>query len=252
MPHAARKRSTSGYYHVVPKGIHDQTIFESDADRRIYTELLRQAKERFDIRIHAYCLMSNHIHLVLEDEHDMLSSFMKHIDERYGMYLAELTGRKGGVFVRPYWSEPIESDNYLLCAVRYVHANPAAAGICPASVYEWSSAKDYLGRSGMTDTEMVLDMCGGRDGFIAFSRASNSTACAFPGSKLKNHLTDEEAIRLAQSILGMNAREVGAQSKNERDSSVRLLANRGFPVAQIARITGVGRNSCRAALATKG
>lgn len=251
MPHAARKRSASGYYHVVPKGIHDQVIFENDGDRSRYLELLREAKERFGIRIHAYCLMGNHVHLVLEDERNTLSQFMKFVDERYGAHVAESLGRKGGVFVRPFWSEPIEEDGYLLCAVRYVHANPAAAGICPASAYEWSSAKDYLGRKGIADTDMVLDMLGGQKGFIDFSRASNATGSAFPGSKLKNHLTDQEALTLAQGILGMKACDVGLLPRMQRDAALELLANRGFSLAQIARITGVGRGCCRAA-ATKG
>ena len=145
MPKAARVKSASGYYHVVPKGIADQLIFENDLDRNMYLELLRKAKVETGVKLHAYCLMSNHVHLVVEDEHDKLSEFMKYVTERYAMYYAQQIGRTGGIFRKPFWSEPIESDEYLLCAVRYVHANPAAAGICPASQYEWSSAKDYLG-----------------------------------------------------------------------------------------------------------
>ena len=249
MPHTAREKSSTGYYHVVPKGIHDQIIFETDEDRRIYLELLRQARDKTSILIHAYALMSNHVHLVLEDERDELSSFMKFVDERYGMHVAEVTGRKGGVFVRPFWSEPIENDTYLLCAVRYVHANPAVAGICPASAYEWSSAKDYLGRSGIAETRMVLDMLGGRDGFIAFSRAANWTAHAFPGSRLKNHLSDAEALVIAQSIVGTKVTELPSAQKYECEQAVATLYARGFPVAQIARISGLGRGYCRNVIA---
>lgn len=184
MPHGARRISDSGYYHVVPKGINEQIIFEDNEDRKLYLQLMSQAKDNTKMNIHAYCLMSNHVHLVLEDQNRKLSAFIKYIHERYGTAYSKKYERVGGVFAKTCWSEPIESDEYLLCAVRYVHANPANAGICKAAAYEWSSAKDYLGRSGITDTAMVLGMCGGVQGFVQFSQPSNGTYLPFPTSKL--------------------------------------------------------------------
>ena len=246
MPKAARVKSASGYYHVVPKGIADQLIFEDDLDRSMYLELLRKAKTEVGIKLHAYCLMSNHVHLVVEDEHDMLSEFMKYVTERYAMYYAKQIGRTGGVFRKPFWSEPIESDEHLLSAVRYVHANPAAAGICPASAYEWSSAKDYLGReTEITDTETVLDMLGGRDGFIEFSKPSHTTATPFPGSSLTNHLSDDEALAIAKAVLGDTGINLSACDRGVQSAGIVELFQRGFSVPQIARITGVGVGACR-------
>lgn len=246
MPKAARVKSASGYYHVVPKGIADQLIFENDLDRNMYLELLRKAKVETGVKLHAYCLMSNHVHLVVEDEHDKLSEFMKYVTERYAMYYAQQIGRTGGIFRKPFWSEPIESDEYLLCAVRYVHANPAAAGICPASQYEWSSAKDYLGReTEITDTGTVLDMLGGRDGFVEFSKASNATACPFPGSRLTNHLSDDEALAIAKAVLGDTSVNLAACDRGVQSAGIVELFQRGFSVPQITRITGVGLGACR-------
>lgn len=241
VPHAARKKSNSGFYHVVPKGIHDQLIFEDDRDRRHYLSLLEAAKEHCDIKIHAYCLMSNHVHLILEDRADRLAEFMKLVDEKYGTYFAEKTGRKGGIFVRPLWSEPIEKDSHLLCAVRYIHANPAVAGICPASAYEWSSAKDYLGRRGLADVEMVLDMLGGRQAFIRWSKAENSTAMPFPGSRLVRHLADEEMATIAEAIIGFEAKDLVKMCVEQRKEAIELLLSRGLPVMVISRLSGLGR-----------
>lgn len=249
MPKAARKKGESGFYHVVPKGIADMILFEDDGDRSLYLKWLREAKDEAGIMVHAYCLMSNHVHLVLEDRDDHMAEALKYVHERYGAYYAEQVGRRGGIFRRPFWSEPIESDEHLLCAVRYVHANPTAAGICPAAAYEWSSAKDYLGRSGgVTDSELVLDMCGGRDGFVSFSRASNMTAWAFPGSRLRSHLTDEEALRMAKEIVGKEKLQGFASlSRDERCDVVVLLTSRGFQTNQIARMVGMSESYVRKA-----
>lgn len=242
MPHAARKRSESGFYHVVPKGIHDQSIFEDDGDRRFYIRLLAHAAREHNILIHAYCLMSNHVHLLLEDRDDSISSFMKFIDERYGSYFAEKTGRKGGIFVRPLWSEPIESEAYFLCAIRYIHANPAAAAICRASKYEWSSAKDYLGRAGIAFTETALALLGGREGFVEWSRATNSTALPFPSSKLKKHLSDDEFQRIATCILGYDVTSLSRCVPDQQKRDLKVLVDRGLPISLLSRLTGLGRS----------
>ena len=245
MPHGARKKGETGFYHVVPKGIADQIIFENDIDRRYYLKLLREASDRADLRVHAYCLMSNHVHLVVEDERDHLAQAMKYLHERYAMMFADKIGRTGGIFRKHCWSEPIDTDEYFLSAVRYTHANPAAAGICPASAYEWSSAKDYLGREGLTDTALALEMLGGRDGFIRFSAAANSTALPFPGSKLRAHLTDDEAARIAVEVLGRDNINLAKADSHLRQSSVTLLRQRGFTMRQVSRICGISTNVVR-------
>lgn len=241
MPKTARKRSESGYYHVVSKAIADHIVFESDADRRFYIDLLDKAQADTACLLHAYCLMSNHVHLVVEDRYGGISQFMKFVTERYGTYVADKTGRTGGIFKRPFWSEPIESDEYLLCAVRYVHANPEVAGICPALSYDWSSAKDYLGRKGITYTAFILDMIGGVDGFVRFSQEIPGSAKAFPTSRLKAHLTDDEVMRVAALIVGEEElRTIGTRSPIQRNAAIRMLKDAGLTVRQIARATGVG------------
>ena len=248
MPHRGRAQSESGFYHAVPKGLNDQILFESDGDRRFYISLLRRAQEETGAQIHAYCLMSNHVHLVLEATKDALGMFLKFVHERYGSYFANKTGRRGGIFYRPSWSEPIETDEHLLCAVRYVHANPTAAGICPPFDYEWSSAKDYLGRRGITRIELVLNMLGGVTGFLEFSRPEHGTALPFEGSALRGHLTDEEAAHIASDVLGQPADGLAAASPEHRRESLRLLRNRGLSVRQLARVCGLGKHSVQSAL----
>lgn len=249
MPKRARRKSRSGFYHVVPKGLSDQLLFLGDADRRLYLSLLDEAIGPHDVTAHAWCLMSNHVHLVLEDPSDHLGEAMKFAHERYATYFARRTGRSGGIFRKPFWSEPIESDEYLLCAVRYVHNNPAAAGICEPFSYEWSSARDYLGRGGgLTKTSTVLEMTGGERGFVEFSSEGNSTALPFPGSRLSGHLGEEELVRVAQDILGTRDVELSKRDLSARRASVIALDGHGFTTAQISRVTGLTRQACRTLL----
>ncbi|MBQ3266971.1 MAG: transposase, partial [Atopobiaceae bacterium] len=83
MPHTARKKSESGYYHVGPKGIGNQILFLDDADRVLYLRLLDEAASEQGLGVLAYCLMSNHVHLVLDDPNDHLANLMKHVEEAY-------------------------------------------------------------------------------------------------------------------------------------------------------------------------
>ncbi len=243
MPRTARKKSCSGYYHVVSKAISDQIIFESDVDRRYYLKLLRTAHADIACGVVSYCIMSNHVHLVLNDSFHVgaHADLMKYVDERYGAYFADKTGRCGGIFRKPYWSEPIETDEYLLCAVRYVHANPFVAGICNAFDYEWSSAREYLAQTGIADSDMVLGMCGGVDGFVKFSAQTTGCAHAFPGSKLFGHITDDEAINIARQTLGEDdLRNITSLPRAERREAVRKLKKTGLAMRQIQRVTGLG------------
>ena len=245
MPKAARKRSASGYYHVVPKGIAGQTVFGDDRDRMNYLRWLSEVTTGSDIILHAYCLMGNHVHLAIEDPSEQLSEAMKYVHERYGMYYSEKIGRHDGIFRKPFWSEPIEDDGRLLCTVRYIHTNPAAAGICQASEWPWSSVGDYLGRDdpanggpavpGLAETSITLGLLGGRKGFVEWSTPAKSTALPFADSMLKNHLTDDEAIRLAADILGHDPR------KGCTIEEAQLLLARNFSVRQIERVAGISR-----------
>ncbi len=245
MPRVPRKKSESGYYHVVPKGIAGQTVFGDDQDRMLYLKWLSEAKAETGFVLHSYCLMGNHVHLAIEDPSCRLSEAMKYVHERYGMYFSEKIGRHDGIFRRPFWSEPIEDDGRLLCTVRYIHANPAAAGICRASAWPWSSVGDYLGKDdlanggpaipGLAETSVALDLLGGRKGFVEWSLPEKSTALPFFDSGLRNHLTDDEAIRVAFVVLGHDPR------KGCTIDEAKLLLSRGFSIPQVERITGITR-----------
>ena len=250
MPHTQRKRGESGFYHAVTKGDGGQIVFEKDADRLRYLKELETAAGDFKVEVHAYCLMSNHVHLLLEDQDGELGLFMKQLNERYAMYYAKTTGRVGHVFQGRYWSEPVDSDDYYLAAMRYIHANPEPPGICKASAYAWSSYGAYARASSFVKTDLALSMLGGVEAFEAFHIDAIKYAKPFPESKLTAHLSSDEQLNVAVSILGRDVlNSLKGLKPQERRTRVEQLAQAGFSDTEIARLTGIGRSSIRRDLA---
>ncbi len=241
MPRRARKHGSLGIYHVVCRGIGKQILFEEEADFRYYLRLLKQAKEMYPCEIYAYCLMDNHIHLLLYIPQD-LDLFIKSVSGRFAMYFNRKYDRCGHVFQDRFRSEPVESSGYLLSAVRYIHNNPEAAGICPRDRYPWSSWQEYTGAAVLIDPENVLAALGGREGFLAFGRADGSPAPGPADPPSRPRMPDHEARRIMQEVLcAESPTRLQSLKKAERDEFIRILRKRGISVRQLERLSGISR-----------
>lgn len=178
MTRTAREISVYGYYHVVQKGCGGQLIFE-DADDRLYLIRLIASKcQKFKVDVIAWCLMDNHIHLLLDDGHAHLSDCMHSITTAYAMYFNSKTGRKGPVFQDRFKSVPILDDDQLLNCVRYIHDNPAKARIDTSSLYRWSSFSEYMGYPGICKTDCVLGLLGNSQRFLHLAPRASPMAIA--------------------------------------------------------------------------
>ncbi|QYG93697.1 hypothetical protein HC251_15540 [Iamia sp. SCSIO 61187] len=162
-PH--RRESETGIHHVMNRGVDHQPIFRTDADRIELGERLSDIHGRFDVVTLAYCLMGNHLHLVLRAPAGVLPEAMHHLTSVYSRRFNARHGRDGPLFNGRYRSIPVETDGYLLWVTRYVHRNPLdIAGIRSPREYRWSSYRAYLGlRPAPTflDVRPVLDLVGG-------------------------------------------------------------------------------------------
>ncbi len=238
MPRAPRAIAESGFYHVILRGNGRQIIFEDDADRRVFLELLARRTGDAGICVLAWCLMDNHVHMVLEDPAQGLSEMMQRLSGDYAQRFNRKSGRVGHVFENRFKSCAIESDAYLLQAIRYVHDNPENAGICPAAEYPWSSYHEYMGLGGISDTSLALDMLGGVEGFVAFSDSEQRRTYRFDR---RARVSEEEVGKVARLALGdLPAHEVKALPKTERDQRLLDLREIGLSVKQIERLTGIG------------
>ena len=130
MPRQARKKSGSGIYHIMLRGINRQQIFEDAEDRERFLETIENYKELCGYTIYAYCLMGNHVHILMREGKEDLTQVFKRIAGSYVYWYNWKYHRSGHLFQDRYKSEPVEDDSYFLTVLRYIHQNPVKAKIC--------------------------------------------------------------------------------------------------------------------------
>lgn len=134
------------FYHVMHRGNAGSDIFKSDRDREKFLEYVSKASERYDIKIHSYCLMTNHYHLLIETPHPNLSQAIKWINVSYVVYFNRKRKRSGHLFQGRYKAVVIDADEYLKHLSRYIHLNPVRAGmVAHCKDYAWSSYSVFGG-----------------------------------------------------------------------------------------------------------
>ena len=150
MPRQARLVIPHAPHHVIQRGHNRQVVFAGDDDYLFYLKTLQEWKAQFDCKIHAYCLMTNHVHLVVDPggNPDNLGRLMKRIAGRQTRYVNKMEQRSGTLWEGRYKSSPIQNEEYLLACCRYVELNPLRAGLVddPAN-YRWSSCPAKVGRA---------------------------------------------------------------------------------------------------------
>ncbi|MCK5022436.1 MAG: transposase [Candidatus Pacebacteria bacterium] len=148
MPRKARKLSSTNIYHVMIRGNRKQDIFLEDEDRFRFVKILKKVKQKGEYELYAYCLMSNHVHLLIKEKNEQISRVMKRINVSYVNYFNQKYQQIGHLFQDRYKSEPIESENYLLAVLSYIHNNPINAFIVKnLEEYPWSSYCIYIDES---------------------------------------------------------------------------------------------------------
>jgi len=142
MPRVGRVVLPNHPHHVVQRGHNRQVVFADARDFEYYLAELRELKEALGLRVYAYCLMTNHVHLLLSpgDTPASLGQLMKALAARMTRYRNKLEGRSGTLWESRYKSSAVQSDTYLLACSRYIELNPVRALIVSrAENYPWSS-----------------------------------------------------------------------------------------------------------------
>jgi REP element-mobilizing transposase RayT len=135
------------YYHVTSRGNEQKDVFKSQRDREKFLTYLESAVIRYGAAIHAWCLMSNHYHLLMETPSGNLSQIMRHINGAYTTYFNIKRKRAGHLFQGRYKAILVEADEYATELSRYIHLNPVRVGmVAKPEDYQWSSYRYYVGQ----------------------------------------------------------------------------------------------------------
>lgn len=147
MPRVARLKGEFTTYHIILRGNEKKNIFLDSKDKERFLETLGKAKEKYNFLIYGYCLMNNHLHLIIYDNGNDISLIMKSLNVSYAIYFNRKYKRVGHLFQDRYKSEIVDNDRYLLELSKYIHNNPVKAGIVQEALqYRWSSFKQYVDR----------------------------------------------------------------------------------------------------------
>jgi putative transposase len=201
-------------YHVMSRGNARNRIYLDDQDRTRFTDLLAEVCKRFNWCCHAYCLMGNHYHLLIETPEANLSDGMRHLNGVYTQSFNRVHRRVGHIFQGRYKGILVEKEGYLLELIRYIVLNPVRAGMVhSADDWQWSSHRFMLGieASSWFSTTWVLGQFG----------SPESSARQYYRNFVDRHSDNESFIKAAKDkqILGSRAFIEKALARIDRVSS---------------------------------
>jgi len=240
MTRTARRFSNSGYLHLIERGIGKQTIFESEDDYQHYLCKLEKYSRELDVMICAFCLMNNHVHILVRDQNHRSSVMMKKLGISYSLFFNKKYERCGHLFQDRFLSECIDSERYLLAVFRYILNNPVRAGICPARSYRWSSYNLYDCNDTFVNAAVFHNLIGNRGQLDAFLVETDTDDFLEYNNVKKG---DAWAQSVIQECIGVqNGIAIQSFERSNRDQALYQLKLCGLSVRQIARLTGIGRN----------
>ena len=244
-----RKRSESGIYHVVLRGINRQDILFDDEDYQRFLHTIAKMKSDNGFEIYGYCLMTNHLHLLIQEKTDNISRTMSRIATSYAWWYNQKYGRSGHVFQGRFKSECVENDNYLLTVIRYIHNNPVKAKMVQEpEEHRWSSIHDYYGNREysheLTEPSFVLGVIDQNKEkaiqiFKEFMKRENQDKCLEDENRPRK--TDSEVKTEIERLL--NGKPIGVlqgMGREKRNEILRKIkAEEGISLRQISRVTGL-------------
>ncbi len=247
MPRVAREISYSGLYHVMIRGVNKEVIFKDDRDRNNFLHLLKYYKNKLNCDIHAYCLMDNHVHILIEDKNNKLGELMRNINCVYAGEFNKKYKRVGHLFQERFKSENVENDYYLLRLIRYIHRNPEKAGICKTEDYRWSSYKEYIKEGKIINRKFILSKYdkNEKEAIQKFSYSVlNDREDSIDNVYFRTTTTIEERKKFIQFITNIeDVSSIILKNKKEvRDIIIKIKETRKLTAVEISEIIGISKN----------
>jgi len=236
------------------RGVNKQSIFLDMEDYLRFLRTLSEIKKRCEYTIHAYCLMDNHIHLLLQEGAATVGHIMQRIGTSYVKWHNQKYQRVGHLFQNRFLSEAVDSDSYFQKLLRYIHQNPVKAAMVSAcGDYPWSSYSDYITpehaiEPRLTDTKLGLEVLGGIEQLVEFCSQLDQSPLPLEDPLLfKTEIARAVIKRYSEN---QPVENLIAMKITERNALIRKLkAESGLSCAEIAKLTGFSIGVVKRALA---
>ena len=261
MPRQTRQTSGTGIYHVMMRGINHQDIFEDAKDFWKFLQLLDQQVHPTDelknllppkCIIYAYCLMTNHVHLLIRECEESITEPIRRIAIAYAQYYNYRYEHSGHLFQDRFKSEPVNDMAYFVTLLRYIHQNPVAGGIVEkVRDYAWSSWREYEDESTckipVCSTQHVFSRISRDDLFILVNEPLSKALKILDYDNETNiRLTDEKIREYLSSVMGtQNLLTIQQLPKKERNRIILMAKQYGGSIRQINRLTGISEGIIR-------
>jgi REP element-mobilizing transposase RayT len=227
------------------RGVNSQTIFEDEEDNLKFLECLGACKEISGFVLYAYCLMGNHIHLLLEERREKLATIFERINTRYAVWFNRKYGRVGYLFQSRFKSEPVDDDLYFFTLLRYIYNNPVKAGLAKTpQEYYWSS-RSLLGfKSDLIDHERLFKKITPA-ALLEFlsQKPDDNERFLEPEDRKRAIPSDREVSELIKQLTGLRgAVQLQNLPREIQDDILKKLKIENAGVRQLSRITGINKN----------
>ena len=242
MSRQARVKSETGIYHVMLRGVNKQHIFLDTQDYKKFIQVLIDCKKASHFELYAYCLMNNHIHLLIKETEESVSTIMKRIGCRFVYWYNAKYQRVGHLFQDRFRSEPVETDEYFLCVLRYIHNNPVKAKLVDScSDYEYSSYNWYFENGILIDKKFALSIMSIEE-FALFHQEEDINEY-LDISENAIPVTDDMAVEIIKNNTGFNDLcKINELDKERKKELIARLKSQGLSSRQIIMNIGLSKN----------
>lgn len=253
MSRHARIQSGTSIYHTMLRGVNRQEIFKNDDDRIRFVQILtQQISPKDDLgfplparcTIYAYCLMPNHVHLLIRESTETIGDTMKRIAQTYAHYFNWKYQRIGHLFQERFRSEPVNDMAYFITLLRYIHQNPIAGGLTrKVEDYCWSSWHEYISKPSICpyicNTSHVYKRISQEDLVELVKEPLNKAAKILDIDTVNNPTDKDVQEHLSNLFPNLMATSLVNSDRHLQEEIVSTALEYGAGLRQIVRITGI-------------
>lgn len=242
MPRKARSISATGIYHVTVCSVNGRKIFYYPQDYLKFKEILKYESEKYQVEIYGYCILDNHVHLLLYDVANKLSVMMKNLSYQYAKWYNKSYCSSGHVFASRFTSFCLENRMDILDCLVYIHLVPEYLGVTKRPTrYIYSSYREYINHSEIVNVSYILNLIS-KDLFPSIHKYSKYK---MPVSPMKRCTDNVIRHRIAEIMKINKGEEICYLSPELYEVPLKRLLYEGVSIRQLARVTGLSGYSIK-------